>query len=68
MLRFEKREDCYRVIQTIFGWRKDRVTTVDFSFDLMQKRCNNDPWSPTVQAGREWFEKYYRHHFQRKTS
>ena len=63
MLEFEKTADCFRITETFMGFNNTNVKTVDYKFDLSEKRCNNDPWQPTIEADREWFNKYYRHKF-----
>ena len=63
MLSYKKTSDCYRITETIMGWTKDKVTTVDYKFDLSENRCNQDPWKPTTESDRQWFIKYYLPHF-----
>ena len=63
MLTFEKTADCYRITETICGWFRTQIKTVDYKFDLSESRCNNDPWHPTIDADRDWFNKYYKHKF-----
>jgi len=63
MLAFEKRADCYRVTETIMGFNDTKTMTIDYKLDLSEKRCNDDPWRPTIKADRDWFNKYHKHKF-----
>ena len=59
MLSFEKTDTHYRITQTLMGWHKNTVSTVDYKLNLSEKRCGNEPWTPTTNGDVEWFNKNY---------
>ena len=63
MLTFEKHPDFYRVVQKIMGFTRTDIMTVDYKFDLSEKRVNAEPWSKTSQADIDWFNKYHKDKF-----
>jgi hypothetical protein len=67
MLSFEKTPDCYRITETIMGFTSTKISHVDYKFDLSEKRCNNDPWQPTTESDKKWFNNYYLPKFNQLT-
>jgi len=64
MLTFEKKDDLFLITEHILSFRDTQTKRVYYSADLKQKRVNNEPWVETNTADRDWFNKYYRHHFE----
>jgi len=63
MLEFTKTADTYHIRESIMGFCDTKVKTVDYKFDLSEKRVNNEPWRKTNQSDRDWFNKCYRSKF-----
>lgn len=67
MLKFEDTGTHYRIIEIVNSpWRDTKPTTVDYTYDLSEKRCNNDPFVSTNESDRNWFNKHYRHKFEKE--
>jgi len=67
MLKFEIHDDNYRITETVMSLRDTRLATLDYTRDLSKKRCDDDPWAPTIEADRDWFNKHYMKHFKKLT-
>ena len=58
-------EGDYLLTETRHSWTETVVTTVIYKKDLSMKKVHNDPWRKINEKDIEWFEKYYRKHFQK---
>jgi len=66
MLSFKINEaGNFVVIQRIMGFCSTDTMTVEYTADLTQKRVNVEPWRPTSESDRKWFEDYYRAKFEK---
>ena len=53
----------FAVTETIHGWTTTQTKLVEYTADLLLSRCNDEPFTPTTQGDRDWFNKYYRPKF-----
>ena len=56
----------YVITETRQSWvGNDVIKDVEYTRDLKQSRCNDEPFSPTYPASIEWFKKHYAPKFDR---
>jgi hypothetical protein len=64
MLLFSRNDaGNFIVTQKIMGFTRTTTTTTEYTADLTQCRCNDEPFAPIREQNKEWFEKYYRKKF-----
>jgi len=59
MLKFEKHDEFYRIVESILSFRDTKRMTVDYSLDLERKRVNAEPWRKTTDSDKKWFRDHY---------
>ena len=68
MLTYKESKTHFEITETQMGFTNTKITKVQWTKDLMFKRSvvpnrHSEPFLPTTQASRDWFEKHYRKHF-----
>jgi len=64
MLSFDETPEVYQVTETICGFIHTSTKIVEYSKDINYKRIDGGTWRKTTVETRDWFEAYYRKHFE----